>query len=137
MLDYAKDAKKEFELEDMPEGSIALFDDIDSFNGKFLQKMYQEFRDICLQRGRHRDISVLTISHSPMMGHKSKATNMECEYFVCFPSTNKRDTGALLRTYAGYSKADIDEVLAVKSRWVFVKKSIPAYWVSQHSVRLM
>jgi hypothetical protein len=138
LLEFEKENKgREFALEDITPGSIAIFDDIDSFTGKDLQKKYQEFRDIVLQRGRHNSISVLTISHSPMQGHKSKATNMECEYFALFPSTNKRDTATLLKTYCGYSKADIDEVLAVKSRWVFVKKSIPAYWVSQHSVRLM
>lgn len=137
LTNYERDEKESFTLEKMPEGSVALFDDIDSFTSKDMQKRYQEFRDICLQRGRHRNLSVLTISHSPMQGFKSKAVNMECEYFVLFPSTNKRDTSALLKTYAGYDQDDINEVLNCKSRWVFVKKSIPAYWVSEHSVRLM
>ena len=137
LTDFERDEKKPFVLEDMPEGSIAIFDDIDSFTTKETQKKYQEFRDVCLQRGRHHCLSVLTISHSPMQGFKSKAVNMECEYFVLFPSTNKRDTSTLLKSYAGYSQDDINEVLNCKSRWVFVKKSIPAYWVSEHSVRLM
>lgn len=137
LVDYEKDEKKPFTLEDMPEGSTAIMDDIDSFPTKELQKRYQEFRDVCLQRGRHRDLSVLTISHSPMQGFKSKAVNMECEYFVLFPSTNKRDTSALLKSYCGYDQDDINEVLNCKSRWCFVKKSIPAYWIGEHSVRLM
>lgn len=134
--DFEAETEREFSLTDVPKGSICIFDDIDSFSGKKLQKKYQELRDVFLQRGRHNDVSVITISHSPMQGYISKSTNMECEYFVIFPSTNKRDSAALLKTYCFYDHEQIQDVLDTKSRWVFIKKSVPAYWISQREIKL-
>jgi len=131
--EFARDFEREFEYEDIPPKSIVIFDDIESSRNA---KKLMEIRDMFLERGRHQGTSTLTISHNPLGHNKTKASIRESQYAVVFPQSNPRDTGALLSKYFGYTKPMIDEVMATKSRWVFVSKCVPQYWVSQHSIRL-
>lgn len=131
--EFEREFGREFEYEDIPPNSIVIFDDIESSRNA---KQLMIIRDMYLERGRHQNTSVLTISHNPLGSNKTKASIRESQYAVLFPQSNPRDTGALLSKYFGYTKKMIDEVMNSKSRWVFVSKSTPMYWVSQHSVRL-
>lgn len=124
---------KEFEIEDIPEGSIVIFDDIESY-AKGVAKKYMSFRDILLERGRHRDISTICVSHNAMNGHSTKASIREAQYWCLFPKFNARDTKMILKTYGGFEKPEIDEIMALKTRWCFIRKSIPKYAVAEHSV---
>ena len=131
--EFESEFEREFEYEDIPENSIVIFDDIESSRNA---KQLMIIRDMFLERGRHQNTSVLTISHNPLGSNKTKASIRESQYAVLFPQSNPRDTGALLSKYFGYTKKMIDEAMNSKSRWVFVSKSTPMYWVAQHSCRL-
>jgi hypothetical protein len=141
--EFEKEFKTPFQApEDIPPNSIVIFDDIESHTTRAKELM--KIRDIFLERGRHHGLeqggggtSVLTISHNPLGHNKTKASIRESTYAVVFPRANPRDTGALLQKYFGYTKKMIDEIMNAKTRWCFVSKSVPQYWVSQHSVRLM
>jgi hypothetical protein len=133
--DFEAENQREFETpDDIPDDSIIIFDDIDSHRTR--AKELQKIRDIYLEIGRHHNISVLTISHNPMGGVKTKASIRESQYAVVFPRANQRDTTKLLETYFGYTKKMVDEVLNCTSRWVFISKSVPSYFVFEHGVRL-
>lgn len=140
--DFEKEFKRPFEApDDVPPNSIVLFDDIESHTTRAKELM--GIRDIFLERGRHHGLdeggggtSVLTISHNPLGHNKTKSSIRESTYAVVFPRANPRDTGALLQKYFGYTKKMIDEVMGAKTRWVFVSKAVPQYFVAQHSVRL-
>ena len=123
----------EFTVDDIPEGSYVIFDDVESFP-KHTAKKYLEFRDICLERGRHRKISTVTVSHNAMNSHTTKASIRESQYWVLFPKFNSRDTKNILKTYGGLEKNQIDEICGMKTRWVFYRKAIPKYAVGEHSV---
>jgi hypothetical protein len=124
---------KELTVEDIPEGSIVIFDDIESYQ-KHVAKRYMELRDIFLERGRHRDISTICVSHNAMNGHATKVSIREAQYWCLFPKFNARDSKVILKTYGGFEKNDIDEIMNMKSRWVFVRKSVPKYAVGEHGV---
>jgi hypothetical protein len=133
--EFEAENQREFETpDDIPDDSIIIFDDIDSHRTR--AKELQKIRDIYLEIGRHHNISVLTISHNPMGGVKTKASIRESQYAVVFPRANQRDTTKLLETYFGYTKKMVDEVLNCTSRWVFISKSVPSYFVFEHGVRL-
>lgn len=130
--------EREFTIFDFPEDAIVVFDDLEGFD-KRTQKRVDDLRDKALTIGRHhgkRGLSVICINHNPMEGQRTKQSLRESAYFCVFPGTNPRDTKALLKTYAGYSDAQITEVLNTKSRFVFLSKTIPSYWVSSTQVRL-
>jgi GTPase SAR1 family protein len=127
---------RKFEMEDLEEDCVCIFDDIDSHATK--AKELQKLRDICLQRGRHHGdagITTITVSHNPMGNEKTKASLRESNYFVLFPRANERDVEKLLLNYCKYSAQQIAEVLAARTRWVFISK-LPRYFVGEHSIRL-
>ena len=124
---------REFEIEDIPEGSVCIFDDIESW-GKGRAKPYMELRDILLERGRHRDISTICVSHNCCNGHATKVSIREAQYWCLFPKFNARDTKVILKTYGGFDKDEIDEIMAMKTRWCLIRKSIPKYAIGEHSV---
>ena len=140
--DFEAEFGRPFEApDDVPPNSIVLFDDIESHTSRAKELM--KIRDIFLERGRHHGLeqggggtSVLTISHNPLGHNKTKASIRESTYAVVFPRANPRDTGALLQKYFGYTKKMVDEIMNAKTRWCFVSKAVPQYWISQHSVRL-
>lgn len=131
--EFIAESGKELEIEDIPEGSVCIFDDIESW-GKGRAKPYMDLRDILLERGRHRDISTICVSHNAMNGHATKASIREAQYWCLFPKFNSRDTKVILKTYGGFDKGEIDEIMAMKTRWCLIRKSIPKYAIGEHTV---
>lgn len=133
ILDFEADVERQIEVDDFQEGSICLFDDVETYK-KGVKEPYLELRDALLERGRHLNISTITVSHNPCGGNITKASLRESQYYVLFPSTNKTDCQKVLKNYAGFSQTEITQILNQKSRWAFIKKSIPRYAVFEHSV---
>ncbi len=131
-----EELERNFTIEDFPENSIVVFDDLEGFGKKKMIKL-DDLRDKALTMGRHMGLSVISICHNPMAGNRTKAPIRESQYFVLFPQSNPRDTKVLLSTYAGYNKEMIDEILNSGSRFVFVNKNHPKYWVSSSKVRIL
>jgi len=139
---YDKDFDKSFELEDLPDGSICVFDDIDTYNKQY-RDLYVEVRDILMERGRHPaqggkyGISCINITHNPLQGVRSKITLRESMYYVCFPRYNPRDAKTLLSSYTSMTKENIQEIMDTNSRWCFVRKSVPSHWIGEHEIGLL
>lgn len=117
--------------------SIAIFDDIHTFNNKSVRNLYLDIQKQILERGRHMNIRSINVSHNPMAGEMTKVPLRESEFYIVFPSTNYRDTKVLLNTYTGMTKDEVEEVLNLNTRGCFIKKSVPSYYVSDHTIRLL
>lgn len=131
--------ERQFTVFDFPENAIIVFDDIEGFSKPENKKM-NELRDQCLTVGRHVGdigLSVISIVHNPMSGNSTKVPLRESTYFCLFPKSNPRDVRVLLKTYAGYTEDKINEILNTNSRWCFVSKTVPSYWISERQVRLL
>ena len=128
--------ERELTIEDIPEGSIVIFDDVESFP-KAIAKKYLELRDIIAERGRHRKVSLITVSHNAMAGNATKVSIRESQYWVLFPKFNARDTKTILKIYGGLDAKDTARVTSMNSRWVLYRKAIPKYAVGQNSVIAM
>jgi DNA replication protein DnaC len=124
---------RELAAEDIPEGSVLIFDDIESFP-KSVSKRYMEFRDICLERLRHRKSSTITVSHNATNGHSTKVSIRESQYWCLFPKFNARDTRNLLKVYGGLDKNEIDRIMSMNTRWLLYRKSVPKYAIGSHGV---
>ena len=139
---YQDEYNKEFELEDLPDGSICIFDDCETYKKQY-RDLYLELRDTLMERGRHPapggkyGISTINISHNPLQGVKSKVVLRDSMYYICFPRYNPRDARVLLTTYASLSKDAIDEIMNTDSRWIFVRKSVPRHFIGQHEIGLL
>jgi len=120
-------------VNDFPEGSIIIFDDIESYPKSQL-KMYLELRQIILERGRHQNLSCITVSHNPMLGNITKACIRESQYFVLFPKHNARDVKKLLSSYGNLDTSQIESIVSMKGRSVFFRKVIPQYAISDNEI---
>ena len=133
-IERSKEMKgEEFTIEHIPEGSVVLFDDIESHH-KNVRKKYMDLRDVLLERGRHRKLSTITVSHNARNGHTTKVSIRESQYWCLFPSANKFDVRMLLKSYGGLEPENVNMLMSQKTRWLFFKKSIPQYAVTEHSV---
>jgi hypothetical protein len=133
---YEEEYDRPFDIEDLPKGSIAIFDDIMTYNKNYRQ-LYIDVMETLYERGRHLDISTICIQHNPLMGAKGKIQLRESMYYACFPRYNLRDSKVLLKSYTGMTNEQINEVMNVDSRWVMIKKSVPNYYVAEHSIGLL
>lgn len=130
---FADEFERELEIDDIPDGSIVIFDDVESFN-PVKKKTYLALRDIFLERGRHKNISTITVSHNAMNGNTTKASIRESQYWILFPKFNSRDTKNILITYGGLNNNEIDKIMKMKTRGLMYKKTVPKYCVGQHDI---
>lgn len=133
LLQIEAELNGELQLEHIPPGSVLIFDDVESYDKK-IRKLYMDFRDIALERGRHSQISCITVSHNARNGNTTKASIRESQYWILFPKHNSTDAKNILKLYGGLSTPEIQQVIDLKSRWVLYKKSIPKYAVAEHAV---
>ena len=129
--DFERENEKEFEFEDIPAGSICIFDDYQTAP-KHLLPLYQELLDKIMERGRHNSISCYVVSHNPLAGAKTKVSIRESTYMLVFPRSNPRDVRVLLKTYCGFNDHEIDQIMNIRSRWALVKKTVPRYTFGEH-----
>jgi hypothetical protein len=122
-----------FEVEDIPNGSVVIFDDIESYP-KPINKEYEQLRDIIAERGRHNNISLISVSHNATNGTKTKVQIRECNYWILFPKHNMRDTKNILKVYGGLDQKDIEKIINMDTRSILYKKTVPRYAVGQHAV---
>ena len=133
-----------FQIEMLDDGknpSIVIMDDIESIANSKVRKMYLDVRDQLLERGRSHSggygITTITVSHNPMGGNITKSSIRESDSFILFPSSNQRDSRVLLERYSGISKDNIQEILKLPTRGVYIKKTVPSFYVAEHNIALL
>jgi hypothetical protein len=111
--------KKPIEIDEFPKNAIVLFDDVDTISNDKIKDAVLDLRDRLLEEGRHQSIFVISITHNPTMGKKTKASLLEASSIVLFPMGGdifhmKR----VLKEYCGYNPKNIDAILKLDTRWI-------------------
>jgi len=128
------DIHKIFEM--IEDNAILIFDDIISF-GKKLSKVYIELRLIALQKGRHRNISVIIVEQQALTGNQSREVLLNCNYFILFPKNNFRSFNSIATNYLGLQKKTIQQLSDLNTRYLFISKNYPAYYVSSNKIGIL
>ena len=131
---FEKSERRSIEIEDFPEGSVLIFDDIESLPNS---KQVEALRDRILSVFRHHKFKLYCVSHVGMSGNKTKKLLLECKYLVVYPSANYKQVENLLKVYMGLDKERCMLIKNQPSRWVLLSKAFPSYFVSQHSVGIL
>jgi len=109
---------------ELKDGACVLFDDC-IFSDDKINKSIQKLIDMVLQLGRSAGVYCVIVSHVLNEGKKTKVTWTEVHGVCMFPkSGNRYQMEYALKNYVGLGKKDIDKILNLKSRWVFVGKKI-------------
>lgn len=118
------------------DGTICLFDDVDSF-GKTFRIYLNDYRNSLLESGRHNNISIITTSHHLANWSGTKTPRAEAEYVILFPSSNKYSAVQFLKQSMGIpkhlTKFYIDQAME-DGRYICCKLSAPNMIITAKSV---
>ncbi len=117
---------------------LCVFDDIESLD-KHYYGVISEFRDKCLEVGRHNGIDIISVHHVIQGGNSTKKIINESDYMVCFPRSNSAAIEKICRNNYGFDKEDINYIknIGKKSRWVCIKRSYPSVIMSEFEVKVV
>jgi predicted AAA+ superfamily ATPase len=115
----------ELSAEDFKE-SLILFDDTDCISNKKIALKLTNLLDSIIDVGRHFKVSLIYTSHILCNGIRTKHILGEAHQYTIFPLTaSKKHLHYLLETYLGFSKAEIEKLIALDGRPRTIVKSYP------------
>ena len=120
------------------QSGVCVFDDIESLSKQYYS-VISEFRDRCLEVGRHNGIDIISVHHVIQSGNATKKIINESDMSIVFPRSNFAAIEKLCRNTYGFDKKDIAYVreISKKSRWVCIKRSYPSVIISEHEVKVI
>jgi len=126
------------DAKEFPEGSLIIFDDIDSIINKKLMKAIEDLRDHLLDRGRHEKLYVIVSNHLMTDHKRTRVCLNECSVINVFPrSGSAYGITYLLKHYCGLAPKQIKTLMNLQSRWVTVKKNYPLHVIHEKGVYLI
>ena len=120
------------------QGGLTVFDDIESLSKQYYS-VISEFRDKCLEVGRHNGIDIISVHHIIQGGNSTKKITNESDMSIVFPRSNFSSIEKLCKNVYGFDKTDISYIreISKKSRWVCIKRSYPSCIISEHEVKIV
>lgn len=118
--------------------SLCLFDDIDTIQNKQIKNCVKSLLEDILETGRHQNIYCIVTSHL-MTNYKDTRIVLNESTSITF-FVKSGDTYFIrqyLQKYGGLSKKQIDDILALNSRWVTLYKHYPKYILYQRGCYLL
>jgi len=118
--------------------SVCVFDDIDSIQNKKLYQYIQNLRDAILRRGRHENITCIVTSHLCTNFKDSRIVLNEANSIVIFPRAgSSHGIKYMLQKYCGFSTKQINKIIELPSRWVYISKTYPQYIIYEKGVYIV
>lgn len=120
-------------IEDIPDGSLILYDDVDTETNKTIANNLYNLLDSVLQIGRHKKISAIITSHTACNYRKTKVVLNESHYIIVYPNSGSfYQINYLLKTYCGLSNNQVSKVRNLSSRWVCFYRWTPQYLLTEN-----
>ena len=114
--------------------SLIVFDDITdaSLSTKESAELYKYIVD-AIENSRHNNISILITSHMMADYKKTRPFLYESSALVFFPkNSNTSQIDKVLRGYYSMNSSQIQTLLSLKSRWVYVSTTGPKYVIADN-----
>jgi len=111
-------------------GALMIFDDCGTIQNDKLRKEVEKLMADAMEVGRKLQCSMIITNHLVIPNEKKFARTVlnEMHNLTVFPkSGSAQQIRYALKTYFGLNNKQIDEILALKSRWVRISKSYPQY----------
>jgi len=122
------------------ENSLIIFDDCDCISDKQVRTKIQTIAEMCLETGRHKNISIIFTSHTACNGHQTKKILNESHSITLFlRSLGGKALKYLLESYLGLSKQQIKRVKLMKGdgRALTITKTYPSVAFSEKRAILL
>lgn len=111
-------------------GCIILFDDCNTIQNEKFKKAVDKLMEDIMETGRKMDITTIITNHLVIPNEKKFARTVlnEIHSMTFFPkSGSSQQIRYALKTYFGLNNKQIDELLALPSRWVTISKQYPMF----------
>ena len=139
MMDHVTDKGMAIKSDDLTTPCLVICDDYDSFTKKAYDSCAESIKDF-LECGRKHGISLIITSHLAVDKTKPLLRTVwnEAHLVGLFPSACQGRLAKYgLETYAGLDKQQINKLLKLPSRCVFLRKPYPQAVSSQHEIYLL
>lgn len=128
--------------EDIENGSLVIFDDIDTVNEKNILKALNNIKLQILEIGRHNNIYFIVTSHLINTSDRNSTRTMmnEMHHLVIFPKGggSAYQQRYALKNYLGMNNKQISKILETdNSRWVLISKNYPQYVLTKKECYLI
>lgn len=137
-IDLATIGEDKIDISEFPDGSLVIFDDIDSILEKNAKERISELMHQILQIGRHTRISTVITKH--LLNDYAKTRNI-CNEFtrvILFPAgSSRKNLTYFLEKYIGLDKDQIKKVLELKSRHVIISSTVPMFALCPNKIYLL
>lgn len=113
---------------DIQAGSLMIFDDVGTIRDDKIKKEVFKLMEDIMEVGRKLEISLIITNHlvNPNERKFGRTVMNELQSFTFFPkSGSAHQVTYCLKNYFGMSKKQIEEIMALPSRWVTVLKNYP------------
>ena len=127
-------------IQDPPEvedfrNSLLICDDIESYSNKKTVLIIMTLINSILVTGRHHNISLIFLIHSPTQGNMTKLLLLESQGLVLFPQNmTGKSSKYLLDTYLGLDKEQIKKIKKMKSRAITIMKTYPMTLIAENEL---
>ena len=130
---------KRLRVEDLDEGSVCVFDDVESLPPAIRARVSQLLNSL-LVRGRHKGMRTITIMHAINSGAFSKMVHIETSLSILMHrSMPQAQVRKYLMDRVGMSASEMREVFkdARESRFIAINFQQPVTAITEHSVRIL
>lgn len=126
-------------VNDIEEGSMVIFDDIDTISDKKIMNVLNNIKLQILEIGRHKKIYCIVTSHLINTNDRNGTRTMmnEMSNLVIFPKGGGSvyQQKYCLKNYLGLSNDQIANILETSdSRWVLISKNYPQYILTEKRI---
>lgn len=134
-VDMTEFCKQPFDI-NQTDPSLIIFDDFETLEKDQLKVVLDAVNDISIM-GRHREVSMIYISHNLTNYKQTRLILNESHNIVIFPqSTSFHQLKYLLQNYGNMDKDQVKE-LRKAGRWACIYTQYPNYVISQNSAYLL
>jgi len=124
--------------DDFPDGSLLIFDDIDTIQDKKLLAAVLKTRADILEIGRHKNLYTAVTSHLLTDGQKTREVINEATSITFFPQACN---AATIRDYLvrkqGFGTKMANKLLSIEARWVTIHMRFPRYWFTEKAASML
>ncbi|CAN0425846.1 unnamed protein product, partial [Ectocarpus fasciculatus] len=114
-----------FTIEDFRD-SMVVYDDTEMISNKTIQQKITAIKDLILTTGRHTGTFMIITSHLTCNREKTKLVLVESHSVTLFlVSMGHNSLKYFLESAFGFSKAQIDRIKGLSSRWVTLFRTAP------------
>ena len=126
-----------FKIEDLA-NCLVIFDDIETSEYKNVTKYMFELLNDIVKNGRKYNIRTLYMNQELTAGINTRIILQMMTALVIFPQSGSvYHIKRALKEYLGFSAKQVEKVLHLPSRWVYISRCAPQYIIYEHGIYLL